>query len=106
MMRINDRQIQRMIKQMGMKTVDIDATEVLIKGISKDYKIKNPKVTIVEVQGQKIVQIMGDIEELEKEKLPFSEEDIKIVMEQTGATREEVIETLKSVNGKPADAII
>ena len=43
---------------------------------------------------------------MEKEKLPFSEEDIKIVMEQTGATREEVIETLKSVNGKPADAII
>ena len=50
-----------MIKQMGMKTVDIDATEVLIKGISKDYKIKNPKVTIVEVQGQKIVPIIWDI---------------------------------------------
>ncbi len=106
MMRINDRQIQRMMKQMGMKTQDIDAVEVLIKGKEKDYIVKNPKVTVVEVQGQKIIQVMGEMEEVEKEKLPFTEEDISLVMEQTGCTREEAIEALKATNGEPAEAII
>jgi len=106
MMRINDRQLQRMMKQMGMKTQDIDAVEVIIKGKERDWNIKNPKVTIVEVQGQKVIQVIGEIQEIEKEKLPFTEEDIKLVMEQANATREEAIESLRATNGKPAEAII
>ncbi len=106
MMRINDRQLQRMMKQMGMKTQDIDALEVIIRGREKDLSIRNPKVTVVEVQGQKIIQVIGDIEEIEKERLPFNEDDVKLVMDQTGSTREEAIEALKKTDGKPAEAII
>lgn len=106
MMRINDRQLQRMMKQMGMKTQDIDAVEVIIRGKEKDYTVRNPKVTVVEVQGQRIIQVMGEMQEIEKEKLPFTEEDISLVMEQTGAGREDAIEALKKTDGKPAEAII
>lgn len=106
MMRINDRQLQRMMKQMGLKTQEIDAVEVLITGKDKDFLIKNPKVTIVEAQGQKVVQIIGDIVEKEKENLPFKEEDIELVIQQTGASREDAINALKNANGEPAEAII
>lgn len=106
MMRINDRQLQRMMKQMGVKTQEIDAIEVLITGRDKDYIIKNPKVTVVEVQGQKVLQVMGDLIEKEKEKLPFNEEDINLVMQQTNVSREEAINALKNANGQPAEAII
>ena len=34
------------------------------------------------------------------------EEDIKLVMSQTGASREKVIEALKATDGQPAEAII
>lgn len=106
MMKINDRQLQRMMKQMGLKTQEIDAVEVLITGREKDYVIKNPKVTVVEVQGQKVLQVTGDMEEREKEKLPFKEEDIDLVMQQTNVSREEAINALKNANGEPAEAII
>ncbi len=106
MMRINEKQIQRMMKQMGMKTEDIEATEVTIKGKGKNYVIRNPKVTVINVQGEKIIQIMGDIKEEEGEKLPFSEDDIQLVMQQTGCTREEAEKVLKETNGQPAEAII
>jgi len=106
MMKINDRQLQRMMKQMGLKTQEIDAIEVLITGREKDYVIKNPKVTVVEVQGQKVLQVTGDMQEREKEKLPFKEEDIDLVMQQTNVSREEAINALKNANGEPAEAII
>ncbi len=106
MMRINERQIQRMMKQMGMKTEEIEATEVTIKGKGKNYVVRNPKVTIINVQGEKIIQIMGEISEEEGEKLPFSEDDIQLVMQQTGCTREEAENALKETNGQPAEAII
>ncbi len=106
MMRINERQIQRMMKQMGMKTEEIEATEVTIKGKGKNYVIKNPKVTIINVQGERIIQIMGDIKEEEGEKPSFSEEDIQLVMQQTGSTREEAEKALRDTNGQPAEAII
>ncbi|MDP8011471.1 MAG: nascent polypeptide-associated complex protein [Thermoplasmata archaeon] len=106
MMRINDRQLQRLAKQMGLKTQELDAVEVLITGKEKDYVVKNPKVTLMEVQGQKVLQIIGDISEKDKEKLPFKEEDIELVMQQTGVEREEAIKALKEANGEPAEAII
>ncbi|MGC8663491.1 MAG: nascent polypeptide-associated complex protein [Thermoplasmata archaeon] len=106
MMKINDRQLQRMMKQMGLKTQEIDAVEVLITGREKDYVVRNPKVTLMEVQGQKVFQIIGDISEKEKEKMPFKEEDVELVMQQTGVSRDDAIKALKDANGETAEAII
>ncbi len=106
MMHVNERQMKQMMKKMGMQTKDIEAEEVYIKGISKDYKISNPKITVVEVQGQKVLQIIGDMKEIDKEKPVYNEEDLNIVISQTNVSKEEAIEALKSTNGSPAEAII
>ncbi|MGC8585415.1 MAG: nascent polypeptide-associated complex protein [Thermoplasmata archaeon] len=105
-MKISDRQLQRMMKQMGVKMEEIDALEVKIIGKEFDYVIKNPKITKVVAQGEEVLQVQGQIEKIEKEKLPFSEDDIKIVIDQTGCSRDDAIQALKNANGEPAEAII
>jgi len=77
----------------------MDATEVIIKTPGRDILIKNPTVTKIKVQGQETFQIQGTI----TESLP--EEDIRIVMEQTGSTREEALKALEET-GDIAEAII
>ena len=100
---IDPRQMQSMMKKMGIKTEEIDANEVVIKG-EKTIVIKNPKVTLMEVQGQKTFQIMGDIEEAKTEL--FNEEDVMLVAEKTGKTKEDAKKALEESNGDIAEAIL
>jgi len=85
-MRIDQRQIERAMKRMGMQAVPIDAEEVVIKTREKEIIISSPQVTRVNVMGQDTFQIMGNVEEREKER--FNESDVKMVMDKTGAPRE------------------
>ncbi|UCD02880.1 MAG: nascent polypeptide-associated complex protein, partial [Candidatus Aenigmatarchaeota archaeon] len=78
-MRINPRQIEKAMKQMGMKSEQIDAEEVIIKTPEKDIVISNPNVTLVNAMGQQSYQIVGDAEERPKEK--FSADDVKMVVD-------------------------
>jgi len=82
-----------------MEMEEINAMEVIIKTPGKDILIKDPVVTKVKVQGQETFQIQGTI----TESLP--EEDIRIVMEQTGSTREEALKALEETDDI-AEAII
>ena len=100
---MNPRQMQSMMKQLGVKTEEINATEVVIKG-EKNYVIKNPKVTMMEVQGQKTFQIAGEISETENSEI--SEEDIELVAEKTGKTKEEAKKALQETKGDIAEAIM
>lgn len=104
--RMNPKQMQRMMKKMGlnMKGID-DAKEVVIYTESKEIHIKNPEVTIMDVKGEQTFQVQGDVEEktLEEE---VPKEDIELVMNQTGASEEEAKKALEEVDGEPAEAII
>ena len=100
---MNPRQMQSMMKQLGVKTEEINATEVVIKG-EKNYVIKNPKVTMMEVQGQKTFQIAGEISETENSEI--SEEDSELVAEKTGKTKEEAKKALQETKGDIAEAIM
>lgn len=101
---INPKQMQSMMKQLGIKQVDIPAREVIIKTKEeKDIIIKNPQVIKVNMMGQETFQISGLIEEREKE---LNEEEIQIVIEQTNRTREEAIKALRETKGNLAEAII
>ena len=102
-MKINPRQMDRMMKQMGMQMSEIDAEEVIIRTADKEIVITEPEVSKINVMGKDTFQISGNIEEREKEK--FSEEDIDTVVEQTGASREDAIKTLNEV-GDLAEAIL
>lgn len=112
---MNPRQIERAMKQAGIKTTDIqNVQEVIIRTVTEEYVFTNAAVTIMDVKGQKTYQLMGEPEirprgaesgsKPAKEVIP--EEDIQLIMDQTGASREAAIQALKDCDGQPAEAII
>lgn len=107
-MRVNPRQMQRMMKQMGMKNTEIDAEEVIIKCRERDIVITSPSVTITEVTGQKFYQISGneEIRESQIEEEGVDEDDVEIIVSQTGCTKSQAVKALKEVNGNIAEAIL
>ena len=105
MMGINPRDMQRMMKKLGMKQENIEAEEVIIKTKDNNIIIRNPDVVKVNMAGQESFQISGDIS-IEEKKQEINEEDINIIIEQTGKTREEAINALKETKGDIAEAII
>jgi len=106
--RMRPREAQKMMKRMGISTEEIEGVEeVIIKTREKDYIFKKVEVAILTVQGQKIYQLIGEPEVVEKQAKPkYTREDIMLVMQQTGATEEEAKKALEACEGQPADAII
>lgn len=90
---INPREMEKMMKKLGMKQENIDAEEVIISCKHKKIIVKNPQVTKINMMGQESLQITGDMEEHEVE--GFTDEDIHIIMNQTGCTREKAKEALE-----------
>ena len=104
---VNPRQMQQMMKKMGVKQEEIPAEEVIIKTREKNLIIRNPNVQKVQMMGQETIQITGDIEEEEQETTPeITEEDIQTVRDATGASREEAKEAIENTEGDLAKAII
>lgn len=101
---INPRQMQKMMAQMGIKNTEIPAREVIIRKEDGEIIISNPSVTVIEMKGQPpMYQISGDVSE---RTALFKEEDVKLVMEQTGKPREAVEAALTETNGDIAEAIL
>ena len=101
---MNPKQMQQAMKKMGIKQVDIDATEVIIKTPSKTIVILNPQVSKIDMMGQQTYQISG--EESEQAIKPLiSEEDIKMVSEQAGVDETKAKEALEGSDGDLAKAI-
>ncbi|MEM2115628.1 MAG: nascent polypeptide-associated complex protein [Candidatus Woesearchaeota archaeon] len=99
---INPRDLQKAMQRMGMNLQEIEAKEVIIlKKDNTQIKIKNPSVSKISISGQTIFQIAG-VEEF----INFTEEDIKLVMEQTNCSEEDAIDALKQANGDLAKAIL
>ena len=92
------------MKQLGMKQEEIDAQEVIIKCSDKELIIRNPNVQKINMMGQESLQITGEIEERELEK--FKEEDVKLIMEQTGMSESIVKEKLSENDGDIAKTIL
>lgn len=106
--RTNPRQIQRMMRQLGIEVEEInDVIEVVIKTKNKELLFKNPSVTSMLAQGQRTFQIIGNPVIKEKEeKLKISEEDIKLVSEQANVSEEIARKALEETDGNPAEAIL
>ncbi|MEA3414361.1 MAG: nascent polypeptide-associated complex protein [Nanoarchaeota archaeon] len=99
---INPRQMQGMMKKMGMSQEEIDSNKVIIeKTDGSRLIIENPSVTKIKMQGQETFQIAGEI--LEENLL--SEEDIQTITEKTGCSKEEAKQTLEKT-GDLAEAIL
>jgi len=104
---MNSRDVQKAMKKLGIKQEEIEAKEVIIKTNDKEIVIQNPQVTKVNMMGQETFQVVGQIEEHPITSEPeINEDDIKTVMQQTGATEEKVRESIKENNGDLAKTIM
>ena len=104
----DSRQARRLLERMGINMQEIKGVEeVIIKTGEKEIIIKDPAVFEVNAKGMRMFQISGsDIEEREAEKPEISEEDVALVMSQTGVSRERAIAALEEANGDIALAIM
>jgi len=101
---INPKQMQGMMKKMGIAQTEINARRVIIECSDKKIILDDPSVIKISMQGNVSYQISGpEHEETEEE---FSDADVKMVMEKTGKTRDEVIDFLKKNDGDIALAIM
>jgi len=99
---LDPKKMQQMLKKMGMKMDNIPANEVIIKTDSGDITIENPQVIKTSMKGQVVFQVSGNV----KEQL-FSDEDVKLVMGQSGVKDEERIKrALQETNGDIVEAIM
>ena len=103
-MKINPKQIEKIAKQMGISTKQIDAEEVVIRTAEKEIVIRNPTVSKMNMMGQETFQISGEVIEMERE--PFSSEYVKTVIDQTGATEEDVRRVMQETLGDMARTIL
>ena len=97
---INQKQIESVMKRMGIKQENIDADEVVIKTSEKNIVIRNPNIVKVNMHGNESFQISGEISE------EYNEEDISTIMEQAKCSKNEAIKALNESNGDLAEAIL
>jgi len=115
--RMNSREQKRMMQRMGMNMDSVpDVQQVIIKTADKDIVIDEPEVAILQVQGQKMYQVIGgQVSEqapsqrhaaAASEQPMFSQEDVQLVADQTGKSQEKAKEALEECGGDLAKAIL
>jgi nascent polypeptide-associated complex subunit alpha len=100
---MDPKQMARAMKQMGIKSEEIDATKVIIE-LKEGGRLVvfEPSVVQIEMQGNKSYQISGKVHEEQD----AGEDDIKMVMETAGVSREEAQNALRETGGDIAEAIL
>ena len=102
--KINPKQIEGMMKKMGIAQNQLDVKRVIFEMEDKNLVIDEPSVTQINMQGQTTWQVGGVAEEESKE--VYSNEDVEMVVEKTGKSGEEVRDFLEKNNGDIALAIL
>ena len=106
-MKMDNRQARRAMERMGINMKEIpDVQEVIIRTSDKEMHIKDASVSEVVAQGNRIFQVMGEVEEVEVEKEAFNEEDVLLVQQQANVSREKAMAALEESDGEVARAIL
>lgn len=106
-MKMDNRNARRMMDKLGINMKEIQGVEeVVIKTKEKEIHIRNASVSEVIAQGSKVYQVAGDVEEVEIEKESFSEEDVLLVQQQAGVSKERAEAALEESQGEVARAIL
>lgn len=108
---MSPRNAKRMMQRMGMNMEEMsDVQEVIFRTAEKEIVVENPQVAILAMQGQKIFQVTGEVNERELEtqeaKVTIPEEDVQLVADQTGKSMEDAKRALESSDGDLAKAIL
>ena len=99
------KKMQALMKQMGIKQQEISAERVIIESGEKRIVFDNPNVQKIVMQGQESWQITGDARE-ENLDVGIREEDVILVAEKTGKSKEEARKALEETKGDIAEAIV
>ena len=99
---MNPAQMQKMLKQLGIKTEELNVKKIIFEMPSGNLVIANPQVTKMTIQGTDTYQVIGTAEK----DSAISQEDIEMVMEQAGVSKEVALKALESTDGDIAEAIL
>lgn len=102
--KINAKQIEKVMKSMGMSQTPVDAKRVTIELEDSNIVIDEPSVMKILMQGKETFQITG--ESKEESKQAYTDEDVQMVMDKTGKGEEEVRKVLDGNGGDIAGAIM
>jgi nascent polypeptide-associated complex subunit alpha len=121
------RQMAMMMRKMGLEVRDIDdVREVIIRTREREYRFSRPTVSVMKAQGTETWQVQGKprmVELAAEEAKPAAapaastppapvppatipEEDVRMVMEQTGKDHAAALQALTSTGGDIAEAIV
>jgi nascent polypeptide-associated complex subunit alpha len=79
---------------------------VVIKLADREIVLPNAQVALTEMAGQRSYQVAGEEFERKRGFEPSGEDDIKLIMEQTGVDRVAAVQALKETDGDLARAIL
>lgn len=111
---VNPKQMERMMRQMGVKVDEIKGvTKVVIFSRSGNIVIDSPQVTKTKIMGQTMFQVVGEgkrekpaPEPGEAPSIQVSEEDVELVASQAKVSKERARQALAESKGDIAEAII
>ena len=98
-----------MMQRMGMNMGAMPEVEqVVFKTSTKEIIVENPEVTVMEMQGQKIFQVMGEriTEKTVEKAVKIPEEDVQLVAAQANVSPEQARAALEQTKGDLAQAIL
>jgi len=98
---MDPKKMQAMMRQMGIKSEELDASRVIIETSSGKLIVESPQVVQITMQGQVSFQIAGEVK-----RESFSDEDVKMVMEQAGCDEDAAKKALEAAGGDIAEAIV
>ncbi|MDQ2071611.1 nascent polypeptide-associated complex protein [Haloarcula sp. NS06] len=118
---MNPRKMKQMMEQMGIDMEDIDAQEVIIRTPDEELVFDDAEVQLMEAQGQKTYQVVGDPESRELGSGEGSaaaddadesssddgvdEDDVELVAMRAGVDEDTAREALEANDGDLADAV-
>jgi len=126
---INPNELRKMLKRMGIGNLNVEeinaAKVVIYLRNGSTLEIPNPSVAAIKMQGMMIYQVQASEKDIKttqtqaaaapapsiimqrpQEETPVSEDDVRLIMDQTGVTRDEAIKALRESNGDLAEAIL
>lgn len=112
---LDPRKMEQMMKQMGIDTEEIEATEIVIRTDEEELVFTDADVTKINAQGQQTYQIVGEPETREAESGADDEaaieeaeipaDDVEIVAMRTGVSEDDARAALEDADGDLASAV-
>jgi len=116
---MNPRKMKQMMEQMGIDMEDIDAEEVIIRTPDEELVFTDAEVQLMEAQGQKTYQVVGEPESQDRSEggsadgdesadsadEGVDEDDVELVAMRAGVDEETAREALVANDGDLADAV-